>query len=258
MKLLYYTILISGLFVITQPGYCQHDTFYEKRREWEHAYYLKPVIGWFGQKTAVNGDKPFQKLTDSPTFKPIYGLLLGYRRQTFAVETGLLRLPVYAGFFFPSLVNTTSFLGFSKRNGTSYRHVPLRFRYNKPVYTNKFVVGVTAGIAYNWRDTTFQFANPAVEVRGIRDKNGTDINIKSVTYTRYKTSFLSGEIGLTGIWQLHNRVGLNLEIKQFFSASDIVSLSSAVEQNNSPAIFKVMATGGANGQSIMLGVAYHF
>lgn len=258
MKLFCSAVFILAYILIAQPGYCQDVPFYKNDTGREQSYYLKPVIGWFGQKSDVNGDVPFQKLTGSPAFKPIYGLMVGYRRQTFDLETGLLRLPVYAGFFFPSLVNTTSFLGFSKANSTSYRHIPLKIRFNSPFHHKKISVGVMAGVAYNRRDTTFQFANPAIEIRGIRDKNGTEIAIKSITYTYYKTSFFSGEIGLTGTWQPRKRFSLSLEIKQFFSASDIVSLSSAVEQNNSPAIFKVTARGGANGQSVMLGASCYF
>ena len=258
MKLSINKTLILVLCTICQLGYSQQDSFYEKEKGWRRAYYVKPVIGWFGQKRTISGDAQFQKLNDGPTFNPPYGLLLGYRQQAIEVETGLLRLPVYAGFFFPSLVHTDAFLGISIRNTTYYRHIPLKVRYNRAFRHRKFQIGLVTGIAYNWRDTSFEFGNPVITIAGVLDKNGVDINVKSVTYTYYKTIFFSGEVGLTGLWQLHKRLGVSLEVRQLFSASDVARLSSTVEQNSSPTIFKVLATGGANGQSVLLGASYYF
>ena len=258
MKLSINKMLILVLCTICQLGYSQQDSFYEKEKGWRRAYYVKPVIGWFHQKIAIIGDAQFKMPYSGPTYKPPYGILIGYRHQNLEVETGLYRIPVYTGFFFPSLVDNGSFLGVGETVSTSYGHVPLLIRYNRAFLHRKFLIGIHTGIAFNRRDTSFDLGRRSVSIFGTTDKNGNEIIIKIVNDNHYKTIFFSGEVGLTGLWQLHKRLGVSLEVRQLFSASDVARLSSTVEQNSSPTIFKVLATGGANGQSVLLGASYYF
>ncbi|WP_460638433.1 hypothetical protein [Larkinella harenae] len=260
-KLLQLSIFLGIYFFLT-PAKAQWsgaDSLINTFKPIASYYYLKPIWGQFQNQSTLQGHSRFTKTYPGNLFNTTFGLAIGYHRERWELETGILNLPVATGYRFPfEPVNEMYATGIGQSRRITYAHIPLIFRYTVWQPGKRFELRASAGMGLIWESSGIRFNPSSVSTLTNIGSNGTPRTVTSTTHTGNKESFLIGLAGLDLHWKLGRRLGANLSVKRVFSQKEIVWMDTTVEPYGEMVPYKTRAVGAANGFMFQLGLQYQF